>query len=119
MGSNLVVLTPPVFDDDLRIDSVSEPLHRQAFIAELAVERFVRAVLPRLAGFNVCGVDVGLCEPLQYGPRDELRAVVGAYMTRVAMHADQSAQHFDDPPGANTASHIDGQAFSREFIDYG
>ena len=38
MRTDLVVLTPELLDRDLRIDSVSEPLHRQALIAELAVE---------------------------------------------------------------------------------
>jgi hypothetical protein len=35
----------PCFDHDLRIDPVSEPLHRQTFIPELAVEaiRWIRS----------------------------------------------------------------------------
>ena len=50
MRSNLVVLNPELVDDDLRIDSVFEPPHTQALVAELAVERLIQSVLPRLAG---------------------------------------------------------------------
>jgi hypothetical protein len=48
----------PSFDDHLRIDLVSEPLHRQAFIPELAVEGFIGAVLPGLSGINESRVDL-------------------------------------------------------------
>ena len=65
MRSNLVVMPTPCFDDDLRIDPVSEPLHRKTFVAELAVERFVGSVLPRLAGFDECRIDLLLGQPFQ------------------------------------------------------
>ena len=41
MRSDLVVLTLELFDRDLRMDSVSEPLDTESLIAELAVERFI------------------------------------------------------------------------------
>ena len=63
MRSNLVVLTPELLDQNLRIDPILEPLHAQTLVAELAVERFVRAVLPRLARIDVGGVDVRDAEP--------------------------------------------------------
>ena len=56
--SNLVVLTPELLDRDLRIDSVSEPLHAQALVAELAVEGLIVAVLPRLTGGAMCAVPI-------------------------------------------------------------
>jgi len=74
--SDLVVLTPELLDRDLRIDSVSEPLHRETFIAKFAVEGLVGAVLPRLSRIDVCRIDVGLCEPLQYRSGYEFRTIV-------------------------------------------
>lgn len=51
---NLVLVPPPVLDDDLRIDAIAKPLHRQTIIAELAVEGLVGTVLPnRPAGHPV------------------------------------------------------------------
>jgi hypothetical protein len=38
MGSNLIELTPELFDQDLRIDPILKPLHRETFIAKLGVE---------------------------------------------------------------------------------
>jgi hypothetical protein len=58
--TDLVVLTPEVFDQDLRINPVFEPLHVQALVPELAVERFVHAVHPWLSRIDKGGVDVGL-----------------------------------------------------------
>ena len=76
MRSDLVVLAPELFDHDLRIDSISEPLHRQALITQLAVERLVGAVLPGFARIDAGGVDVSLQQPAQDRPGDELRAIV-------------------------------------------
>src|SRR5690606_34486988 len=56
--THFVVAAPELFDHHLRVDPVLEPLHAQALVAELAIERLVRAVLPRLAGVDMCGVDV-------------------------------------------------------------
>ena len=41
MGSNLIELTPELFDQDLGIDSILKPLHRETFIAKFAVEGFI------------------------------------------------------------------------------
>ena len=76
MRTHLVVLAPELLDQDLRIDSVLEPLHAETLIAELAVERLVGAILPGFAGIDEGGVDVLACEPAQNGARDEFRSVV-------------------------------------------
>ena len=76
MGSDLIVLTPEFLNQDLRINPVLEPLHTQTLIAELAVERLVRAVLPGFSRIDEGGVDVLACEPAQNGTRDKLRPVV-------------------------------------------
>ena len=41
MRADLVELTPEVFDQDLRINPILEPLHIQALVSELAVEGFI------------------------------------------------------------------------------
>jgi hypothetical protein len=48
-GSNaadLVEVTPPLLDADLRIDPIPEPLQAEIFVAQLAVEGVVGAILP-------------------------------------------------------------------------
>ena len=54
----------------------------QALVAELAVERFVGAVLPGLARIDVRSVDVGLRQPAQDRSGHELRPVVGSQVLR-------------------------------------
>jgi hypothetical protein len=76
--SDLGVLAPELFDDDLRIDSNSEPLHGHVPIAQLAVEGLVRAVMPGLAGIDAGGIDAGLQQPAQYRSGDELRTYLAA-----------------------------------------
>jgi hypothetical protein len=49
MGSDFVVVASPGFGAHLRVGAIPKPLQRQMLVAELAVERFVRAVLPRFA----------------------------------------------------------------------
>lgn len=50
MRPHVIVMAPPDFDEDTSFGAAAEPFHAQAFIAELAVEALVIAVLPRLAG---------------------------------------------------------------------
>ena len=76
MRTHLVVLTPELLDQDLRINPVLEPLHTQTLVAELAVKRLVRAVLPGFSRIDKRRVDVLACEPAQNGTRDKLRPVV-------------------------------------------
>jgi hypothetical protein len=60
MRPDLVVLTPELLDANLRIDSVSEPLHAQALIAKLAVERLIVTVLLGLPG-SMCAMSMFAC----------------------------------------------------------
>ena len=55
-------MLPPLIDDGFRFDTVAKPFHRQAFIAEFAIEAFRRSVLPRLARIDQRDVEIlGLC----------------------------------------------------------
>jgi len=65
MRSDLVVVTPPALDYDLRINSIAKPLHRRALVAEFPVEGLVRPVLPRLPWFDQRRFDLLLSEPLE------------------------------------------------------
>src|ERR1017187_6675164 len=118
MRSDLVVLAPELFNDDLRIDSISEPLHRQALITQLAVERLVGAVLPGFARIDAGGVDVSLQQPAQDGSGDELRTIIRSQVPRRTVHAHEFRQHLDHSARTDAAADIDGQTLSRVFINY-
>ena len=114
MRPDLVVVLTPALDHDLRIDSIAKPLHRQALIAELAVEGLVRAVLPWLARIDERRFDVLAREPSQDRAGQELRAVVGSQVPRSSMPADEPGEYLDHAVAADTASDIDRQRLARE-----
>jgi hypothetical protein len=63
MRPHIIAMPTPDFDEHAGFGAATETLHAQALIAELAVEAFVGAVLPRFAGIDQGGVDLGLREP--------------------------------------------------------
>ena len=89
VGAHRVVVVPPGFDDHGSLLAGPELLQRQTLVAQLAVEAFVGAVLPRLARVAQGGCDARLGDPLQDGVADELRSVVRAHEQWSAVHADQ------------------------------
>ena len=117
MRSDLVVLAPEVFNQDLRIDSILESLQAQALISELAVERFVRSILPWLARFDVRCIDVCLRQPAQHGSGNELRSIVGPEMARGTVRADEPGEQLYDSCRSNATAEIDRQALARVFVN--
>jgi len=113
-----VVVTAPVFDYDTRLGARAEPFETQTFVAQLAVERFVGAVLPWLSGIDESRIDTLCWQPFKHGTRDELGTVVGAQITWRTVRADQLRQDIDDTLRADRTSDVDGQAFARELIDH-
>ena len=75
MRPSLIVVQPPVFNDDLCFETISEPLRRKAFISELAVEAFIRTVLPRLSRTDQGRFNPLLKDPTQQRCTDKLRAI--------------------------------------------
>ena len=67
---------PPSFDQDLRFRHREEDLAVQQFIAQLAVERFHIAVLPRTTGFDEQRLDVQRLKPQPHERRRELGTVI-------------------------------------------
>ena len=76
MGTDLVVVIAPGFDQHGSFAARAEPLDRQALVAELAIEDLVGAVLPRLASIVEHGDDARPRDPFLDGLADELRPVV-------------------------------------------
>src|SRR6266498_1094899 len=119
MRPDVIVMAPPDFDEDASFGAAAEPFHVQAFVAELAVEALVVAVLPRLARIDQGGVDLRFGEPFQDRLTHELGSVVRAQEHRRAAHANQAGEYFDDARGADTARHVDRKALTRELVDDG
>ena len=78
MRPDLIVMLPPLTNDDFRFDTIAEPLHRQALIAEFAVETLRRPILPRLTRIDQRDVEILAGGPFEQGFGNEFRAVVRA-----------------------------------------
>jgi hypothetical protein len=66
MWPDIIAMAAVDFDEYARLSAIAKPFHVETFVAELAGEALIVAVLPRLAGFNQGGIDRG-GEPFQEG----------------------------------------------------
>jgi hypothetical protein len=92
VGAHGVVVVSPGFDDHTGFPARPEPLQGQAFVAELAVEALVGAVLPGLAGVAQRCADARLGDPFEDGVADELWAVIRAHEQGRAVLANQARE---------------------------
>ena len=118
MQSKLVVMPAPRLNDDLRIDSVSEPIHRETLVSKLAVGVLGGSVLPRLSRFDECSIDVIFGKPSEDRVEDELRSMVRSKYLRCAVNADELRDHFDHLGASNAACHIDRHTFTGVLVDH-
>ena len=87
MRTYLVEVSPPFFDQNLRLGARTKPFEAQTLVAELAVEALRDAILPRLAGFDQCRADALRDDPRQQCLRHELGPVVAMQKPRGAARA--------------------------------
>ena len=74
--SDGIVVSPPLFDDDLRLLQAVEGLPIHQFIPEAGVEGIAVADLPGRAGFNVSGFGTNSCNPVTNSRRYGLRTII-------------------------------------------
>ena len=113
-----VVVAPPRLDDHTRLPARSEPFQGQAFVAKLAIEALVGAVLPRLTGIAQRSGDARLGDPLEDGVADELRTIVRTHKQRRAVLTHEAREYLDDPLRANGTGHINCQAFTGVLVHH-
>ena len=75
MRTDLIVMAPPGFDDNLCLTPGPEPFQVQALVPELAIETLARAVLPRLAGIDQGCLDALIDHPLENRAGDKLGTI--------------------------------------------
>ncbi len=97
MWAIFVIVFSPSADHRTRFLAAAEPLDAQAFVAELAVEAFARAVLPRLARLDQSGPNALIRDPLEQCKRYELRPVVRTQDLRQAVIALDLLEDANEP----------------------
>ena len=119
MWPDRVVLIAPLLKNDDRFLQAVEDFSVEAFVAQLAVERFTVAVLPRTSGFDVERLGTKFCEPATHDLCRHLRTVVRADVFRYASFEHRIGHRLDDPKAVNATSHSDCQAFPGELVNQG
>lgn len=117
MGSVVVVVVSPVFEDDAGFEEVGEVLDVEAFVSEAAVERLDPAVLPGGARLDAGGVGGRVPAPVPQRVGGELGTVVHAQMGRCASSGGDLGDDFDGAVGVDAVTDVDGQGFSGELVD--
>ena len=78
----LIILLPPLLDNNLCLRSIGEQPPIQTFSAKYPVEALDERVLPRTAGRDIQRVAVPILQPLLKGVGNEFRAIVAAQIVR-------------------------------------
>ena len=96
MGSRLVVVASPGFDERAGFGASSKPLHAEAFVTQPAIEALVRPVLSGLSWSDGHRFDVRLRKPAEDRDGDKLRTVIGAQILWRPVDAHESCEVVDD-----------------------
>ena len=90
MRTYLVEVSPPFFDQNLRLGARTKPFEAQTLVAELAVEALRDAILSRLAGFDQCRADA-----LRDDPRQKCSPAERAWIERIERYRDPGLERAD------------------------
>ena len=96
MRSDLVVAAQPIFGDFARVDERLEEVCVEHFATEAAIEAFDERVLVGFAGLDVEDLDAFAATPIGEGLAQELRSVVAADRTGLAIELDELLEHAND-----------------------
>ena len=112
----MIILLPPIFDDDLRFRQTVKPFRIKAFAPKRAIETFVTPVLPGFPGGNPTGRDALALKKLEQGPSDELWAIVTAHVLGTPITCNQPSQHLDHALMREGARHLNAYTPARVLI---
>lgn len=110
-------MSPPLFDQDLRLFEAIEDFAIEQLVAEPGIEALAVAVLPGRPRLDVGGPGTNGGNPVPYGLRHELRTVVGPNVGRDTAQDEQITQDVDDAVGVEPALDFDCQAFPAELVE--
>lgn len=92
MRSLVIVKLAPFLNDDLGFPARDEPFPIQAFVVQLAIEAFLKPVLPGAARLDIGGADILVPQPLHHCRCRKFRAIVRPDVGRFAIQPHQARQ---------------------------
>ena len=118
MGSDGVVLPPPLFGEHFRLLQRVEDLPLQDFFAQRPVEAFVVAILPRATRLDIQRLHLDPLEPLTNHLGRELRTVVGPEIGRWTMLDKELTERLQHIVRPEPSGHYDRQTLPAVFIQH-
>ena len=113
----MIVMSAPLFNDDPRLLQAVEDFAVEQFVAQLAVEAFAIAVLPRTARCNEQSFCPDLSEPIPDNLGGHLGAVVGPNISGDALSQHHIGKGLDDTEARDPSRHPDRKALTGVFVD--
>ena len=118
MRPSLVVVHPPLVENDPGLRQAQEQFPVEQLVAESAVEALHVAVFPRARLLDIERADARPRQPLLDLFGNELRPIVAAQMLRRTPHGEQVLERHDHVPSSERPGHLDRQTLPRELIDH-
>lgn len=97
MGTLVVVVKPPGFDEHLRVCQTDEPMGVETFVPEATVEALDKCVLNRLARSGELQLNLMRGRPLVKHPADQIRPVIEHNRFRQPPFGDHLIENLDHP----------------------
>lgn len=118
MWSLRIVQGSPAFNDHLGFPHIVEYFSIEQLISEFAVEALNISIFPRTSGLNKKRLGPEPRQPLPDCLGGKLGAIVRTYVIRDSPVQKQIRETMHHVLGTEIPGHLDGQAFSGEFIEY-
>ena len=116
MGSSVVIVVSVFLGKDPSFPPRLKKFDVKKLVTKAGKETFLEAILPRLAGFDVRGLDPLRSKPRLDGVGHELRPIIRAQVAGSSTGLEQLAEHFNDPTRANASLDIEGKTLSRVLV---
>ena len=110
-------MAPPSFDEDLGFGKAEEDLPVEQFVAQVAVEAFAVAILPRATGFDVGRLRTDGGNPVPQASGDEFWTIVGSDIGWRPLQDHQIRQCFQHVGRVEPPFDPNGQSFVGELVD--
>jgi len=117
MGSILVVVHLPVFDQITSLTVAGEQLFVEALVPQTADEGLGKSVLHRLARRDVVPFDAAILLPFQHGVGGEFSPIVADHQARVAASFGDGVEFARDPLAGDRVVDDRGRTFSAEVVN--
>lgn len=117
VGSLVIVLVPPVLEEDLRLEETVELLTVQELVTKSTVKRFDPAILPGRAGIDEERSCLIEATPVVERVRHELWSVIHSQEVRCSSFLHQFIESVHHVVGGDRTRHVDREALSGELVD--